>query len=277
MPPSAEIITLNDFNLNDIEKTFTPAKFERKLSTIKINRIAQAIMDNKFVDNVFRVVPGSSKIKYDVIDGQHRIAGLRYAREYFGLEAYDIILFCYTEGNKREIYRRLNLGKPLTLADHLKALDTGRIAFFNELRDVSDHYGTTKFRYATILNWLHYAKSTSIRTVRPYAVDDFLHSVSKLDIKKVQLFIPVIQQIATNPDSPFYRYTIMRNFFRIFFENKIPDAKLIELGQLLLKSTKVIDLAEKKDNFAMRGLYHYIIDIAAPKVGLTLAKGDVKK
>jgi len=277
MPPSAEITHLTDFNLNDLEKTFTPAKFERKLSSIKITRIANAIMDNKFVDNVFRVVKGTGRVKFDVIDGQHRIAGLRYAREYYGLQAYDIILFCYTDGNQREIYRRLNLGKPLTLSDHLKALDTGRIVFFNELRDVCDHYGTTKFRFSTILNWLHYAKSTSIRTVRPVAVDDFLHSVSKLDIKKVQLFIPILQQIATNPDSPFYRYTILRNFFRIFFENKIPDAKLIELGQLLLKSSKVLDLAEKKDNFAMRGLYHYIIDIAAPKVGLTLAKGDVKK
>jgi len=277
MPPSAEIIYLTDFNLSDIEKTFTPAKFERKLSTTKINRIADAIMDNKFVDNVFRVVKGSAKIKYDVIDGQHRIAGLRYAREYFGLAAYDIILFCYTGGNQREIYRRLNLGKPLTLSDHLKALDTGRIEFFTELRDVCDHYGSTKFRYSTILNWLHYAKSTSIRAVRPIAVDDFLHSISKLDIKKVQLFIPVLQQIATNPDSPFYRYTILRNFFRVFFENKVPDTKMIELGQLLLKSSKVIDLAEKRDTFAMRGIYHYIIDIAAPKVGLTLAKGDVKK
>ena len=277
MPPSAEIIYLNDFNLSDIEKTFTPAKFERKLSSTKINRIADAIMDNKFVDNVFRVVQGSGKIKYDVIDGQHRIAGLRYAREYFGLQAYDIILFCYTGGNQREIYRRLNLGKPLTLSDHLKALDTGRIEFFNELRDICDHYGSTKFRYSTILNWVHYAKSTSIRAVRPIAVDDFLLSISTVDIKKVQLFIPILQQIATNPDSPFYRYTILRNFFRVFFENKIPDSKMIELGQLLLKSTKVIDLAEKRDTFAMRGIYHYIIDIAAPKVGLTLAKGDVKK
>jgi len=277
MPPSAEIIHLTDFNLDDIEKTFTPAKFERKLSSNKINKIAQAIMDNKFVDNVFRVVNGAGTVTYDVIDGQHRIAGLRHAREYFGLEAYDIIVFCYTGGNQREIYRRLNLGKPLTLSDHLKALDTGRIAFFTELRDVCEHYGNTKFRYSTILNWLHYAKSTSIRPVRPIAVDDFLQAVTSVDIKKVKLFVPVLQQIATNPDSPFYRYTILRNFFRVYFENRVPDTQMVQLGKLLLKSSKVIDLAEKRDTFAMRGIYHYIIDIAAPKVGLTLAKGDVKK
>jgi len=132
-------------------------------------------------------------------------------------------------------------------------------------------------KYSTVLNWLHYAKSTSIRPVRPVAVDDFLHSITSTDIKKIKLFIPVLQQVSTNPDSPFYRYTIMRNFFRVYFENKVPDAQMIELGQALLKSTKVTDLADKRDTFAMRGIYHYIIDIAAPKVGLSLAKGDVKK
>ena len=278
MPPEAEIINLLDFKLADIEKTFTPAKFERKVSVQKITKIANAIIDNKFVDNVFRVVKGSTNAQYDVIDGQHRIAGLRYAREYFGLEAYDIILFCYTGGNQREIYRRLNLGKPLTLSDHLKALDNGKIAYFNELRDVCDHYiKGGKFRYSTVLNWIHYAKSTSIRAVRPHAVDDFLQGVSQQDIKKVKLFVPVLQQIATNPDSPFYRYTILRNFFRVYFENRVPDKSMIELGKILLKSSKVVELAEKRDTFAMRGIYHYIIDIAGPKVGIQLAKGDVRK
>lgn len=278
MPPEAEIINLSNFKLKDIEKTFSPAKFERKVSTQKITKIANAIMENKFVDNVFRVVNGTGNTKYDVIDGQHRIAGLRYAREHFGLDGYDIILFCYTGGNQREIYRRLNLGKPLTLGDHLKALDTGRLSYFNELRDICDHYiKGGKFRYATVLNWLHYAKSTSIRPVRPHSVDDFLQGITQMDIKKVQSFVPVLQQIATNPDSPFYRYTILRNFFRVYFENKVPDTQMIDLGKLLLKSSKVTDLAEKRDTFAMRGIYHYIIDIAAPKVGLSLAKGDVRK
>ncbi len=278
MPPKAEISYLTDFDLTKLEKTFKPAKFERKISTTKIRRIANAIMENKFVDNVFRVVAGSGSTKYDVVDGQHRIEGLRYARDNFGLQNYDIIVYCYTGGDQREIYRRLNLGKPLTLGDHLKALDTGRVEYFNELRDICEHYTIAgKFRYATVLNWLHYAKSTSIRPVRPVNVDDFLQGITKLDIKKVKLFAPVLAQIATNPDSPFYRYTILRNFFRVFFENKVPDDQMVELGKLLIKSSKVVELAEKRDTFAMRGIYHYIIDIAAPKVGLSLARGDVKK
>ena len=75
MPPKAEIIYLNDFNLDHIEKTFKPAKFERKVTSNKIRKIANAIMDNKFVDNVFRVVNSSSDVKYEIIDGGGGILG----------------------------------------------------------------------------------------------------------------------------------------------------------------------------------------------------------
>jgi len=279
MPPKAELIYLDEFDLSKLETTFRPASFERRVSSTKVHKIADAIMRSLFIDNVIRVAaaPANSSVKYEVIDGQHRLEALRYAREYYGLENYDLVVFCYTGGDLREIYRRLNLGKPLTLSDHLKALDTGRIAFFTELKNYCDHYTTNKLRYATVLNWLHYAKSTSIRPVRPNAVDDFMNSIKKFDIQTVKSFVPVLQQIATNNDSPFYRYTILRNFFRVYYENQVPDDKMIELGQVLLKSIKVTELAEKRDTFAMRGIYHYIIDIAAPKVGLKLSKGDVKK
>jgi len=278
MPPEAQTIVLKDFDLAKIEKYFHYAKFERKISTRKVHMIAQAIIDNKFTDNVLRVVPGSTSAKYDVLDGQHRIEGLRYARDNFGLEIYDIILFIYTEGNQREIYRRLNLGKPLTLTDHLKALDTGKLRFFNDLRQFCDHYSKVgMIRYASIINCLHYSKSTSIRAIRPLSIDDFLKSVTSRDTKIICDFIPILQQIATNSDSLFYHYTLMRNLFRIFYENSISVNEMLKLADVLKKSAKVKEMAEKRDTFAMRGIYHYIIDIAAPKVGLTLAKGEVKK
>jgi len=235
-------------------------------------------MENKFTDNVLRLVESKSAVKYDVIDGQHRIEGLRYARDNYNLAEYDLILFVYLGGNQREIYRRLNLGKPLNLSDHLKALDTGSVKFFNSLREYCDHYTKGgKFRFSTIINCLYYSKSTSIRPVRPLSIDDFIHSITMRDISIVRKFIPILQQIATNPDSPFYRYTIMRNFFRIYFENNISDDELKKLGDVIKKSAKIQELAEKRDTFAMRGIYHYLIDIAAPKVGLRLEKGQIKE
>jgi hypothetical protein len=278
MPPEAKIVTLANFDLSKIEDYFQFAVFERKISTMKSHSIAHAIMENRFTDNVLRCVLGSGTPKYDIIDGQHRIEGLRYARDNFRLANYDLVLFVYTGGNQREIYRRLNLGKPLTLSDHLKALDTGKIKFFNELRNICDHtIKGGKLRFATIINCLHYAKSTSIRPVRPLAIDDFIKSVTYHDLKTVNDFVPILQQIATNPDSIFYHYTLMRNFFRIYFENSLTLDKMLQLGDVIKKSPKIKELAEKRDTFAMRGIYHYIIDISAPKVGLNLEKGNVKK
>jgi hypothetical protein len=278
MPPEAQTVLLKDFDLSKIEEYFHFAAFERKVSTRKAHMIAHAIIENKFTDNVLRVVPGSGTAKYDVLDGQHRIEGLRYARDEMGLANYDLILFVYKGGNQREIYRRLNLGKPLTLTDHLKALDTGKIAFFNDLRKYCDHYKSGgMMRFATIINCLHYAKSTSIRSVRPLQIDDFIKSVTPRDTKVVNQFIPILQQIATNPDSLFYHYTLMRNFFRIYFENDLTVDNMIKLADVLKKSGKVKEMAEKRDTYAMRGIYHYIIDIAAPKVGLNLEKGTIKE
>lgn len=278
MPPEAKVVNLVNFDLHKIEETFEYAKFERKISKNKYHKIAQAMMDNKFTDNVLRVCRGTGSAKYEVLDGQHRVEALRYAREFFGLENYDLVLMVYDGVNKREIYRRLNLGKPLTLTDHLKALDNGKNPFFNQLRDYCDHYRQVgKIPYRTIINCLHYAKSTSIRPVRPLNIDDFLSGITPRDIKIIRQFIPLLHQIATNPDSLFYHYTLLRNFFRVYYENKTTDDQMISLGDVLIHSSKVKEMAEKRDTYAMRGIYHYIIDIAGPKVGLRLSKGDVKK
>ena len=278
MPPEARIVTLKNFDLSKIEDYFQFAVFERNVSAKKSHAIAHSIMDNRFTDNVLRCVPSSGPTKYDVIDGQHRIDGLRYARDNFGLQEYDLILFVYTEGNQREIYRRLNLGKPLTLSDHLKALDTGKTRFFNELRGVCDHSPKgSKLRYSAVINCLHYAKSTSMRAVRPLAIDDFIKSVTKRDLRIIQQFSPLIQKIATNPDSMFYHYTVMRNLFRVFYENDLRGDDLVRIADHLKKSSKIKEMAEKRDTYAMRGIYHYIIDITAPRVGLDLEKGQVNK
>jgi len=278
MPPEAKVILLNNFDLKKIEDTFEYANFERRISKRKVHMIANAMMDNKFTDNVLRVCDGNKSSDYEVLDGQHRVEGLRYARDNFGLDGYDLILMKYQGGNRREIYRRLNLGKPLTLTDHLKALDNGKMRFFNEMRSYCDHYRTPgKMAFRSVVNCLYYSKSTSIRAVRPLAIDDFLKTITAKDIQIMQLFLKLLPQIATNSDSIFYHYTLLRNFFRIYYENKTSDEKMIALGDILSHSSKIKELAEKRDSFAMRGIYHYIIDIAGPKIGLNLSKGDVKK
>jgi len=278
MPPEAKIVILKDFDLAKIEDTFQYASFERRISKTKTHKIAQAMVDNKFSDNVLRMFPSKGAVDYDVIDGQHRIEGLRYARDNFGLASYDLILFIYDTGDRREIYRRLNLGKPLTLSDHLKALDNGKSKFFIDLRDTCDHYTKgSKVRYAQAVNCLHYAKSTSIRPVKPLAIDDFIQAITDRDTNLLNKFIPILHQIATNPNSMFYHYTVMRNLFRIYYENTITNEKMVELGKVLATSKQIKELSDKRDNHAMRGIYHYIIDRAAPEIDLQLRKGIVKE
>jgi len=278
MPPESKVVLLNNFDLKKIEDTFEYANFERRISKRKVHMIANAMMDNKFTDNVLRVCSGNKSADFEVLDGQHRVEGLRYARDNFGLQNYDLILMKYNGGNRREIYRRLNLGKPLTLTDHLKALDNGKLRFFNEMRNYCDHYKSPgKMAYRSVINCLYYSKSTSIRALRPLAIDDFIKTITMRDLEIMKSFLKLLPQIATNPDSIFYHYTLLRNFFRIYFENQTSNDKMIALGDILSHSSKIKELAEKRDSFAMRGIYHYIIDIAGPKVGLRLSKGDVKK
>lgn len=276
MPPDAKVVNLPIFDLSKIEEYFQYASFERRISKQKVRKIANAMMDNKFTDNVLRVAENSGSAKYEVLDGQHRVEALRYARDEFGLEGYDLVLFVYQEGDKREIYRRLNLGKPLTLTDHLKALDNGKNKFFTLLKSVCDHYTQPgMMRYSTMINCLHYAKSTSIRAIRPLDIDDFISSITEREIEMVKKFIPILQQTATNPDSIFYHYTLLRNYFRVYFENNLSADDMLKLGDVLKRAPKIKELAEKRDNFAMRGIYHYMIDIAAPKAAITVSKGNV--
>jgi len=184
MPPETKIMILKDFDLSKIEETFEYADFERRISKNRVHKMAHAILDNKFVDKYIHVVPSEKKeIKYTVLEGQHRIEGLRYAREYSGLATYDLVLIMYLNGDPREIYRRLNLGTPLTLEAHLRAIDNGGHKFFNDLRDYCDHHPKgNKLSYVQVINCLHYAKSTSIRPVRPLTVDDFILGITTNDI-----------------------------------------------------------------------------------------------
>ena len=278
MPPEAKIVIFKDFDLKKIEETFQSAPFVRRISKMKTRIVANAIRQNKFVDNFISVYPTKEgSTKYDIMEGQHRMGGLVYARDNFGLLAYDLVLHVYEEGNPREIYRRLNLGTPLSLEAHLKGIDNGELKFFNGLRKHCDHYAKgSKIKFVVAINWLHYAKSTSIRPVRPLTVDDFLLSITEIDIATLDKFIPIIHQIETNPDSDFYNYTIMRNFFRIYFENKISEKDTISLGNLIKESTEIQNLAEKRDNHAMRGIYHFIIDRLGSDLNLKLEKGIVK-
>ena len=49
MPPQADIKYLNDFDLSKLDEYFQPAEFERRMSTAKTHKIANSIMESKFI------------------------------------------------------------------------------------------------------------------------------------------------------------------------------------------------------------------------------------
>ena len=48
MPPDAKVVHIADFDLKNIEKYFTYADFERKISKRKVNEIAKARINKKY-------------------------------------------------------------------------------------------------------------------------------------------------------------------------------------------------------------------------------------
>jgi len=88
---------------------------------------------NEFFDNIISVVLKKNG-KYEVIDGQHRITALGRLRDNFYVTKYDLVLMIFQENISRKIYRQIDLGKPLKLQDHLRALDNNKNPFFELLR-----------------------------------------------------------------------------------------------------------------------------------------------
>ena len=63
---------MNHFPLVKLEKTFTIADFERKISKSHVKKIMESISNNEFHDNIIRVTQKRSG-NFEIIDGQHRI------------------------------------------------------------------------------------------------------------------------------------------------------------------------------------------------------------
>ncbi len=104
-----------------------------------IKKMVSSMVNNEFYDNTLQVTKKISG-KFDIIDGQHRIESLGKLRDEHGVTHYDLVLHIYPELLSRKIYRKLNLGRSLTLGNHLRALDNGKNAFFIRLRHKYVHY-----------------------------------------------------------------------------------------------------------------------------------------
>ncbi len=266
---------MNHFPLVKLEKTFTIADFERKISKSHVKKIMESITKNEFHDNIIRVTQKRSG-NFEIIDGQHRIEALGNLRDEGSLSYYDLVLMIYSDRVARRTYRSINLSKALKMQDHLRALDNGRNVFFTTLRPYYLHYNDgTKPKFDMILNALHYAKNGSPRSVTANGLDRMFKSITQSDIvtliefsramDKTEGFIPKkVQKL--------YKYEIYRNLFRIGYENAF-DQQLWEQFIKVCRTDKIIlQYLDEKNFRRVKKIYYYMADEIGQRMGWKLKK-----
>ena len=269
--PDVEWRTLTAFNLAKISKIFEIADFERTISPRHVTRIMNAIRTNTFYDNIIRVVKRDDG-RYDVIDAQHRLSALWRLHKEEGLGTYDLVLQIFDREYARTVFRKLNMGKALTVRDHTKAMDTGKIEFFTELAEYcthnkNDHKGT----YADLLSALSYAKTGSPRAVNTFTIERILEGVTKEDITFMQDFCHAIKQVSPlRKGSSYYRALVYRNIFKIGYENELSWMDMMPLFEKAVVNEKIKWRFDKNNELIIREVYDIIIDEVIPQTDIKL-------
>jgi len=268
---------MNNFPLIKLERTFTIADFERRLSKMHVKKIMNSILNNEFHDNIIRVTQKKSG-SFEIIDGQHRIEALGNLRDLGDLTHYDLVLMIYAENVARRTYRSINLSKPLKMQDHLRALDNGKNPFFVRLRPYYVHYNDgNKPKFDMILNALHYAKNGSPRAVNALLLDRMFKSITENDIITLIEFSRAMDKtegFIAKKIQKLYKYEIYRNLFRIGYENTF-DQQLWEQFIRVCRSDKMIpQYLEHTTMKSVKRIYYYMADQIGEQMGWKLKKID---
>jgi len=271
--PSYTLKVLKNFPLQNIEKSFVIADFERLVSTRHVSKIVSSMASNEFFDNVISVVQKRNG-QYEIIDGQHRITALGLLRDNYGVKKYNLLLMIFQERISRKIYRQINLGQPLKMQDHLRALDNNKTPFFVKLRPYFVHYNDGRLpKFEMILNALAYAKNGSPRGVRPLLLDRMFESITEKDLKIIALFSKALQK--ADPFVPkhhqkLYMFTIYRNIFRVGYENNFDSEMWDELILLCKTDHTVTRLQSVRTMSSIREIYAHLIKKISKQTGVKL-------
>lgn len=263
---------LPNFPLKNLERMFSIAVFERPIMLRHVKKMVGSMVDSEFYDNTLQVTKKLSG-QFDVIDGQHRIEALGKLRDDHGVTHYDLILHIYPESLARKIYRKINLGRTLTLGNHLRALDNGKNSFFVRLRHKYVHYNKGKVpKFEQILNALHYAKNGSPRAVNAILLDRMFKSITTRDIDVILVFSKAIHKNESKINTKLYKYGIYRNLFRVGYENNFNLSTWEDFISICNKN-KVIHAYQSETTFQnMKRIYSYMIDSVGKEMGLELKK-----
>lgn len=263
---------LPNFPLKNLERMFSIAVFERPIMLRHVKKMVNSMVDNEFYDNTLQVTKKMSG-QFDVIDGQHRIEALGLLRDDHGVTHYDLVLHIYPELLARKIYRKINLGRTLTLGNHLRALDNGKNPFFTRLRHLYVHYNKGKVpKFEQILNALHYAKNGSPRAVNAILLDRMFRAITSSDIDMILLFGKAIHKVEPKINTMLYKYGIYRNLFRVGYENNFTISKWYDFISICNNDKVIMAYHRERTINGMKRTYSYMVDELGKKIGLELKK-----
>jgi len=243
--PKTEIIQFNNFDLSKLKQTFVIPNFERQLRGIHVRKIVEAIKDNRFYDNIIRVIRRNNGA-FEVLDGQHRLAALWCVHKELHIKTYDLIIQIFDSNFTRIVFRRLNMGKPLLLQDHTRAFDDGTNPFFNKLRHLLAHENrSNKTTFTNMLHGLKYSKTGSLITVKPHRLEKFIQTINKEDIEFCKIFLGALYYLSpTVPHTVHFKSAVFRNACRLSYENNLQHNDIIKLVSAMIKNPKLIDYVE---------------------------------
>jgi hypothetical protein len=226
-PPKIEPIWIENYNLSNIKHDFKLAAFERRINADHVSKMVASILSNRLHNIVLHAIKGPEP--RSIIDGQHRLTALTKCHKEHGLERYNIMLILHEERDAPMVYRMLNIGKKLTMYDHSKAADDGKVPLFNELKPwLGHHRQYDRLAYMDVLFTLNYAKNPMQRWARIGDIDRVLAEVTDADISFLKTFLRAMSETAGNKiyHNLIYKMAVYRNVSRLARERDMSFDKL---------------------------------------------------
>lgn len=236
------LIEFDNFDLSKISDTFAYATFERRVSSVSVNKILESIISGKMHNHTIlgtQIEEG----KYSIFDGQHRLEALKIAYKDYGVLTFNLVLHVFPQKLEREAYVNSNSGKALSLRDFTKAIDDGTIPFFNDNRGILNHYSTkTNFSFGDILMAIMYVRKGTLHNTmgfRSQVKEIFLSITSEESIAIRKGIEAVTANGVTLKSTHLSKSALFRNMVRLAYEYPELDADYMEIGIKLEKNEKV--------------------------------------
>lgn len=253
------------YNLASLRDDFQIADFERELNNKHVRMLKDAIMENKFYNNMISVT--NTEKPWIVFDGQHRLSALWLCHIEEGLKSYNLMLGMYPKEYARIAYRRINMGKPLKLNHHVKALDDKTNPFFTELEPwLSHHPRPDKPLYVSMIQAIVYTRSYG----RQANIENIDYIMDKIIPKEIEIAKRICIVTKKRNSEIFgermYSATIYRNIYKITYKNNLDENQIDNLISLMLQDKTIKEISKTRESGYIHRIHDHTLKSILPEV-----------